>query len=127
MQKALGLRRATQGGGGGGDDGLGWGPEAWEVGRSLLSVLCSCPASRQKALSLISCFAGGVFLATCLLDLLPDYLAAIDEALAALHVTVSPCWMRVTLRGWVCSIIYLWDRWLDGSLPGAPHDHEEGT
>ncbi|KAF0880581.1 S39A1 protein, partial [Crocuta crocuta] len=46
-------------------------------------------ASRQKALSLISCFAGGVFLATCLLDLLPDYLAAIDEALAALHVTLQ--------------------------------------
>uniref|UniRef100_A0A7N9CA46 Zinc transporter ZIP1 n=1 Tax=Macaca fascicularis TaxID=9541 RepID=A0A7N9CA46_MACFA len=43
-------------------------------------------ASRQKALSLVSCFAGGVFLATCLLDLLPDYLAAIDEALAALHL-----------------------------------------
>ena len=46
-------------------------------------------ASGQKALSLVSCFAGGVFLATCLLDLLPDYLAAIDEALEALHVTVS--------------------------------------
>nr|XP_004667259.1 zinc transporter ZIP1 [Jaculus jaculus] len=46
-------------------------------------------ASRQKVLSLVSCFAGGVFLATCLLDLLPDYLAAIDEALAALHVTLQ--------------------------------------
>lgn len=46
-------------------------------------------ASRQKALSLVSCFAGGVFLATCLLDLLPDYLGAIDEALAALHVTLQ--------------------------------------
>ncbi|XP_075418573.1 zinc transporter ZIP1 isoform X6 [Tenrec ecaudatus] len=45
--------------------------------------------SRQKALSLVSCFAGGVFLATCLLDLLPDYLAAIDEALGALHVTLQ--------------------------------------
>lgn len=52
-------------------------------------VLPSCSASGQKALSLVSCFAGGVFLATCLLDLLPDYLAAIDEALEALHVTVS--------------------------------------
>lgn len=51
--------------------------------------LHSCPAFRQKVLSLVSCFAGGVFLATCLLDLLPDYLSAIDEALAALHVTVS--------------------------------------
>uniref|UniRef100_A0A2K5Q8Y5 Solute carrier family 39 member 1 n=1 Tax=Cebus imitator TaxID=2715852 RepID=A0A2K5Q8Y5_CEBIM len=46
-------------------------------------------ASCQKALSLVSCFAGGVFLATCLLDLLPDYLAAIDEALVALHVTLQ--------------------------------------
>ncbi|XP_023569539.1 zinc transporter ZIP1 [Octodon degus] len=46
-------------------------------------------ATRQKFLSLVSCFAGGVFLATCLLDLLPDYLAAIDEALAALHVTLQ--------------------------------------
>ncbi|KAM6909966.1 zinc transporter ZIP1-like [Xenentodon cancila] len=31
-------------------------------------------------LSLTSCFAGGVFLATCLLDLLPDYLQGITEA-----------------------------------------------
>lgn len=46
-------------------------------------------AFRQKALSLVSCFAGGVFLATCLLDLLPDYLAAINEALAALNVTLQ--------------------------------------
>uniref|UniRef100_A0A8C6QRD8 Zinc transporter ZIP1 n=1 Tax=Nannospalax galili TaxID=1026970 RepID=A0A8C6QRD8_NANGA len=45
-------------------------------------------ASSQKVLSLISCFAGGGFLATCLLDLLPDYPAAMDEALAALHVTL---------------------------------------
>ena len=73
-------------------------------------MLHSCPASRQKALSLVSCFAGGVFLATCLLDLLPDYLAAIDEALAALHVTVSPCWLHVTIRVWVCSITYLEER-----------------
>nr|KAF6414383.1 solute carrier family 39 member 1 [Molossus molossus] len=46
-------------------------------------------AFRHKALSLVSCFAAGVFLATCLLDLLPDYLSAIDEALAALHVTLQ--------------------------------------
>uniref|UniRef100_A0A6I8NBR3 Solute carrier family 39 member 1 n=2 Tax=Ornithorhynchus anatinus TaxID=9258 RepID=A0A6I8NBR3_ORNAN len=46
-------------------------------------------ASRRQALSLVSCFAGGVFLATCLLDLLPDYLAGIDEALSALRVTLQ--------------------------------------
>uniref|UniRef100_A0A3Q3B8G5 Solute carrier family 39 member 1 n=1 Tax=Kryptolebias marmoratus TaxID=37003 RepID=A0A3Q3B8G5_KRYMA len=33
---------------------------------------------RRRWLSLISCFAGGVFLATCLLDLLPDYLQGIS-------------------------------------------------
>lgn len=70
----------------------------------LLTLLCSlvpvcvlrrsganseASASGQKALSLVSCFAGGVFLATCLLDLLPDYLAAMDEALEALHVTLQ--------------------------------------
>lgn len=68
----------------------------------MLISLCahSCPASRQKALSLVSCFAGGVFLATCLLDLLPDYLTAINEALEALHVTVSI--LLVTL--WLYSI-----------------------
>ncbi|EMP28209.1 Zinc transporter ZIP1 [Chelonia mydas] len=46
--------------------------------------------TRRKVLSLVSCFAGGVFLATCLLDLVPDYLASINEALAALRVTVTP-------------------------------------
>ncbi|EPQ08541.1 Zinc transporter ZIP1 [Myotis brandtii] len=46
-------------------------------------------AFRQKVLSLVSCFARDVFLVTCLLDLLPDYLSAIDEALAALHVTLQ--------------------------------------
>ncbi|XP_054596677.1 zinc transporter ZIP1 isoform X2 [Nothobranchius furzeri] len=35
---------------------------------------------RRRLLSLISCFAGGVFLATCLLDLLPDFLQGIREA-----------------------------------------------
>ncbi|XP_038566281.1 zinc transporter ZIP1-like [Micropterus salmoides] len=38
------------------------------------------PDLRRRLLSLISCFAGGVFLATCLLDLLPDYLQGINEA-----------------------------------------------
>uniref|UniRef100_A0ABM5F540 Zinc transporter ZIP1 n=1 Tax=Pogona vitticeps TaxID=103695 RepID=A0ABM5F540_9SAUR len=44
--------------------------------------------SRRKLLSLVSCFAGGVFLATCLLDLIPDYLAGINEALDELRVTL---------------------------------------
>lgn len=38
------------------------------------------PDSRRHLLGLISCFSGGVFLATCLLDLLPDFLQSIGEA-----------------------------------------------
>ncbi|XP_048365866.1 zinc transporter ZIP1 [Sphaerodactylus townsendi] len=45
-------------------------------------------ATRKKALSLVSCFAGGVFLATCLLDLIPDYLSSIDKALKDLGITL---------------------------------------
>lgn len=45
-----------------------------------LSV-CVCDSdSRRHLLGLISCFSGGVFLATCLLDLLPDFLQSIGEA-----------------------------------------------
>ncbi|XP_072285064.1 zinc transporter ZIP1 [Pyxicephalus adspersus] len=46
-------------------------------------------SSRHRLLSLISCFAGGVFLATCLLDLLPDYLAGINEAIGKLNITLQ--------------------------------------
>ncbi|KAM6294284.1 zinc transporter ZIP1 [Aegotheles albertisi] len=45
--------------------------------------------TRSPALSLVSCFAGGVFLATCLLDLLPDYLSSISAALEGLRVTLQ--------------------------------------
>lgn len=72
--------------------------------------LCLPPSladTRRKVLSLVSCFAGGVFLATCLLDLVPDYLASINEALAALRVTVSACdvggqtrWAQWSLLVW---------------------------
>ncbi|XP_054252926.1 zinc transporter ZIP1 [Indicator indicator] len=44
---------------------------------------------RGPVLSLVSCFAGGVFLGTCLLDLLPDYLASISAALEGLRVTLQ--------------------------------------
>ncbi|XP_034261965.1 zinc transporter ZIP1 [Pantherophis guttatus] len=43
---------------------------------------------QRKTLSLVSCFAGGIFLGTCLLDLLPSYLASINEALDDLQVTL---------------------------------------
>ncbi|XP_054483324.1 zinc transporter ZIP1-like [Anoplopoma fimbria] len=47
------------------------------------------PDLRRRLLSLISCFAGGVFLATCLLDLLPDYLQGINEAFSIAGVTLQ--------------------------------------
>lgn len=47
------------------------------------------PGLRRRLLSLISCFAGGVFLATCLLDLLPDYLQGINEAFSSAGVTLQ--------------------------------------
>ncbi|XP_074538655.1 zinc transporter ZIP3 [Halichoeres trimaculatus] len=47
------------------------------------------PDLRRRLLSLISCFAGGVFLATCLLDLLPDYLQSISEAFSNAGITLQ--------------------------------------
>lgn len=46
------------------------------------------PETRHKVVSLVSCFAGGVFFATCLLDLVPDYLSGINEAFSSLGITV---------------------------------------
>ncbi|XP_056142093.1 zinc transporter ZIP1-like [Lampris incognitus] len=46
------------------------------------------PETRHRVLSLISCFAGGVFLATCLLDLLPDYLEGINQAFSNVGITL---------------------------------------
>ncbi|XP_060797061.1 zinc transporter ZIP1 [Neoarius graeffei] len=40
----------------------------------------------RTVLSLISCFAGGVFLAACLLDIIPDYLSDISEQLRDINV-----------------------------------------
>lgn len=40
----------------------------------------------RTVLSLISCFAGGVFLAACLLDIIPDYLSDIGTVLDAREV-----------------------------------------
>ncbi|XP_029281942.1 zinc transporter ZIP1 isoform X2 [Cottoperca gobio] len=43
----------------------------------------------RTVLSLISCFAGGVFLAACLLDIIPDYLLDINAELDARKVETS--------------------------------------
>nr|XP_057909918.1 zinc transporter ZIP1-like [Doryrhamphus excisus]XP_057909919.1 zinc transporter ZIP1-like [Doryrhamphus excisus]XP_057909920.1 zinc transporter ZIP1-like [Doryrhamphus excisus] len=47
------------------------------------------PESRRRLLTLINCFAGGVFLATCLLDLLPDYLQGISAAFSNAGITLQ--------------------------------------
>ncbi|XP_071883982.1 zinc transporter ZIP1 [Anas platyrhynchos] len=44
---------------------------------------------QSPGLSLLSCFAGGVLLGTCLLDLLPSYLAGIAAALEELRVPLQ--------------------------------------
>ncbi|TDH16841.1 hypothetical protein EPR50_G00002320 [Perca flavescens] len=43
----------------------------------------------RTVLSLISCFAGGVFLAACLLDIIPDYLSDINAELNAQKVEIN--------------------------------------
>uniref|UniRef100_A0A8C6SPI7 Zinc transporter ZIP1 n=1 Tax=Neogobius melanostomus TaxID=47308 RepID=A0A8C6SPI7_9GOBI len=45
--------------------------------------------THRTVLSLISCFAGGVFLAACLLDIIPDYLTDISAELASRQVQTS--------------------------------------
>ncbi|XP_071757593.1 zinc transporter ZIP1 [Centroberyx gerrardi] len=45
--------------------------------------------THRTVLSLISCFAGGVFLAACLLDIIPDYLSDISAELEAQRVETS--------------------------------------
>lgn len=45
--------------------------------------------TRAWTLSLISCFGGGVFLATCLLGQLPDSLQSISSAFRAAGITVG--------------------------------------
>ncbi|KAK1160819.1 zinc transporter ZIP1-like [Acipenser oxyrinchus oxyrinchus] len=66
------------------------------VGLLLLTLLCGFIPARMKwfrdssgtethrlVQSLVSCFAGGVFLSACLLDIIPDYLSDIAEELQA--------------------------------------------
>ncbi|KAE8297533.1 Zinc transporter ZIP1 Solute carrier family 39 member 1 Zrt- and Irt-like protein 1 [Larimichthys crocea] len=45
--------------------------------------------THRTVLSLISCFAGGVFLAACLLDIIPDYLSDISAELDAQKIETS--------------------------------------
>ncbi|KAM9409410.1 zinc transporter ZIP1 [Pholidichthys leucotaenia] len=45
--------------------------------------------THRTVLSLISCFAGGVFLAACLLDIIPDYLSDINTELNAWQMETS--------------------------------------
>ncbi|KAM8876448.1 zinc transporter ZIP1 [Synchiropus picturatus] len=45
--------------------------------------------THRTVLSLISCFAGGVFLAACLLDIIPDYLSDISEELVEQNVQTN--------------------------------------
>lgn len=57
---------------------------------------------RARVLSWISGFSGGVFLATCLLALLPDFLRGIAGAFSAAGITVrlGPSPVAVPAPGW---------------------------
>lgn len=46
-------------------------------------------AGHRRSLSLLSCLAGGVFLATCLLDLIPDFLSDMAAALDKMKITLE--------------------------------------
>lgn len=59
------------------------------LSRGFIEFLPDVADWRRRLLSFISCFAGGVFLATCLLDLLPDYLQGINDAFSSAGVTVG--------------------------------------
>ena len=43
----------------------------------------------SRVISLLNCFAGGVFLGTCLLDLFPEVQDNIDEVMVALKINSS--------------------------------------
>ncbi|XP_051901596.1 zinc transporter ZIP1 isoform X2 [Pristis pectinata] len=49
----------------------------------------SAGAGQRRVLSLLSCLAGGVFLATCLLDLLPDYLEDMAAVLDKMKIVLE--------------------------------------
>ncbi|XP_029431302.1 zinc transporter ZIP1-like [Rhinatrema bivittatum] len=71
-------------------------------GLLLLTLICGLGPSKVKWfqdsagteahrmwVSLISCLAGGVFLAACLLDIIPDFLSDISEELQRQQITVN--------------------------------------
>ncbi|KAG8430984.1 hypothetical protein GDO86_019612 [Hymenochirus boettgeri] len=49
----------------------------------------SSSGPHHRMISLSSCFAGGIFLSTCLLDMMPGYLSAINDALRELNITLQ--------------------------------------
>lgn len=55
----------------------------------IFSVTLVCFSETQQMwLSFISCIAGGVFLAACLLDIVPDFLKDMKEVMEAKQITV---------------------------------------
>nr|XP_014030452.1 unnamed protein product [Salmo salar] len=59
------------------------------VGARFVSRIAKLLETHRLVLSFISCFAGGVFLAACLLDIFPDYLSDINAELDARRVDTS--------------------------------------
>ncbi|XP_064411092.1 zinc transporter ZIP1-like [Latimeria chalumnae] len=67
----------------------------------VIPLFCtSATAGRhQLILRFISCFAAGVFLSACLLDIIPDYLSDITEQLKEQHITMDYPVAEIILAG----------------------------
>ncbi|XP_048476428.1 zinc transporter ZIP1 [Rhincodon typus] len=63
-------------------------------------------AGQRRILSLFSCLAGGVFLATCLLDLLPDFLSDMAAVLDKMKITLQfPLPLFIVVMGFFLVLI----------------------
>lgn len=74
--------------------------------------------THRTVLSLISCFAGGVFLSACLLDIIPDYLSDINMELDTRKLEVSGrrCAQARSFVESGASVASTWDLWGEDSL-----------
>lgn len=57
--------------------------------------------------SLVSCFGGGVFLGTCLLDLLPDSFECMEKAFAYLESDVKFPWAPFCICGGFLLVLFI--------------------
>lgn len=81
--------------------------------------------THRAVLSLISCFAGGVFLAACLLDIIPDYLSDISTELSSRQVQTSFPLPEFIMAAGFFTVLILERLVLDCQERRAPHGETE--